>query len=105
MDNILHVTRHHVNAKFNRRRVRKRIDVQSNDKPGVKMDVTAPPKTISVVEAGRNYFGLKRAGSDAAAARGEFPTIRLGRRLRVSVVALERMPAEARPIPSQDEAA
>jgi len=32
MDNILHMTRRHVNAKFNRRRVRTRIDVQSNDK-------------------------------------------------------------------------
>jgi hypothetical protein len=105
MDNILHVTRRHVNAKFNRRRVRTRIDVQSNDKTGAKMDVTVSPKTISVVEAGRKYFGLKRAGSYAAAARGELPTIRLGRRLRVSVVALERMLAEARPIPSQDEAA
>ena len=72
---------------------------------GAKIDETAPPKTISVVEAGRKYFGLKRAGSYAAAARGELPTIRLGRRLRVSVVALERMLAEARPIPSQDEAA
>jgi len=69
------------------------------------MDATAPPKTISVVDAARKYFGLKRAGSYAAAAQGELPTIRLGRRLRVSVVALERMLAEARPTQSQDEAA
>ena len=26
---------------------------------GCKMDETTPPKTISVVEAGRKYFGLK----------------------------------------------
>ena len=69
------------------------------------MDSTTQEKTLSVPEAGRKYFGLHRAGSYAAAARGELPTIRIGRRLRVSVVALERMLEEARPIPNQDEAA
>ena len=73
--------------------------MQSKRQTGAKMDETAPPKTISVVEAGRKYFGLKRAGSYAAAARGELPTIRLGRRLRVSVTALERMLPEAKPLP------
>jgi Helix-turn-helix domain len=61
------------------------------------MDGPIEPKTISVVEAGK-YFGLRRAGSYAAAARGELPTIRIGRRLRVPVVALERMLQEARPL-------
>ena len=54
-------------------------------------------KTLSVPEAGQKYFGLGRAGSYAAANRGDLPTIRVGRRLRVSVVALERMLEEARP--------
>jgi len=49
------------------------------------------PLTISVPEAGRKYFGLSRNGSYDAAARGEIPTIRIGRLLRVPVRALERM--------------
>jgi hypothetical protein len=49
------------------------------------------PKTITVPEAGRRYFGLSRNGSYAAAGRGEIPTIRIGRLLRVPVVACERM--------------
>ena len=47
------------------------------------------PLTISVPEAGRRYFGLSRNGSYLAAARGELPTVRIGRLLRVPV--LERM--------------
>jgi helix-turn-helix protein len=47
--------------------------------------------TISVEEAGRRFFGLSRNGSYAAAARGEIPTIKIGRLLRVPVRALERM--------------
>ena len=49
------------------------------------------PQTISVPEAGRRYFGLSRNGSYAAAGRGEIPTIKVGRLLRVPVRALERM--------------
>jgi hypothetical protein len=49
------------------------------------------PKTISVPEAGRIYFDLGEWASYEAARRGEIPTIRIGRRLRVPVVALERM--------------
>jgi Helix-turn-helix domain len=49
------------------------------------------PKTISVPEAGRRYFDLSRDGSYQAARRGEIPTIRIGRLLRVPVIALERM--------------
>ncbi len=48
-------------------------------------------KTLSVPEAGREYFGLARDASYAAARRGEIPTIRIGRLLRVPVVQLERM--------------
>jgi hypothetical protein len=47
--------------------------------------------TISVPEAGKRYFGLCRNAAYDAAARGEIPTIRIGRLLRVPVRALERM--------------
>jgi Helix-turn-helix domain len=49
------------------------------------------PLTISVPEAGKRYFGLCRNAAYDAAARGEIPTIRIGRLLRVPVRALERM--------------
>jgi hypothetical protein len=49
------------------------------------------PLTISVPEAGRLYFDLSRNGAYAAAERGEIPTIRIGRLLRVPIRALERM--------------
>jgi hypothetical protein len=54
-----------------------------------------PAKTISVPQAGREYFGLGKNASYAAAARREIPVIRIGGRLRVPVIALERMLAEA----------
>ena len=47
------------------------------------------PLTISVPEAGERYFGLSRNGSYDAAARGEIPTIRVGKLLRVPVRAME----------------
>ena len=49
------------------------------------------PKTLSVPEAGRRYFNLSRNASYEAAARGEIPTMRFGRLLRVPVRRLERM--------------
>ena len=49
------------------------------------------PKTLTVPQAGARYFGLSRASSYAAAARGDLPTIRIGRLLRVPVAPLERM--------------
>jgi hypothetical protein len=49
------------------------------------------PKTVSVPVAGREYFNLSRNASYEAARRGEIPTIKLGRLLRVPIVALERM--------------
>jgi hypothetical protein len=52
---------------------------------------TKTPKTLDVPTAGRLYFGLSRNGSYEAAKRGDLPTIRMGRLLRVPVVALERM--------------
>src|SRR5215471_16025568 len=55
------------------------------------------PKTLSVPDAGKTYFGLCRAGSYSAAARGELPTVKIGRRLRVPIRALEKMLDEAKP--------
>jgi helix-turn-helix protein len=59
------------------------------------MSDESAPKTLTVEQAGRQYFGLCRASSYAAAARGEIPTIRIGRLLRVPIVALERMMEQA----------
>jgi len=47
-------------------------------------------KTLTVPDAGRRYFDLGRNASYEAARRGDIPTIRIGRLLRVPVVALER---------------
>jgi hypothetical protein len=46
--------------------------------------------TISVPEAGKRYFNLSRNASYAAAGRGDIPTIKVGRLLRVPVRAMER---------------
>ena len=50
----------------------------------------AAPKTITVPDAGRIYFGLGRNASYDAAKRGDIPTIKIGRLLRVPVTAMER---------------
>lgn len=52
-------------------------------------------KTISVPEAGRRYFGLERDAAYAAAKRGDIPTVRLGRTLRVPIIALDRILEQA----------
>jgi hypothetical protein len=52
------------------------------------------PKTLSIPEAGRRYFGLSKNGSYDAAARGEIPYIEIGRLKRVPVVAMERLMIE-----------
>ena len=49
------------------------------------------PLTISVPEAGKRYFGMSRGASYQAAERGDLPTIRIGRLLKVPVRALEQM--------------
>jgi hypothetical protein len=48
------------------------------------------PRTLSVPEAGKRYFGLSRNGSYRAAERGDIPTIQVGRLLRVPVVRMEK---------------
>jgi excisionase family DNA binding protein len=50
--------------------------------------------TFTVEEAGE-ILGLSRASAFAAAAKGELPTIRIGKRLIVPRAALERMLAGA----------
>jgi len=57
-------------------------------------------KTLSVPEAGKLYYGLSRNGSYDAARRGEIPVIRVGRRYRVPIAAMERLldSVENRPI-------
>ena len=52
------------------------------------------PRTMSVPEAGKQ-LGLGKNGAYAAAARGEIPVLKFGSRLRVPVIAFERMLAEA----------
>ena len=47
--------------------------------------------TVSVPEAGRRLAGLSRNASYAAAARGDFPVIRVGKLLRVPLRPFERM--------------
>jgi len=46
--------------------------------------------TISVPAAGKRLAGLSRNGSYAAAARGAIPVVRIGRLLRVPVLALQK---------------
>ena len=53
------------------------------------------PLTLSIPEAGRRYFGMSRNGSFNAAARGDIPTVRVGKLLRVPIRALEKMLDEA----------
>ena len=53
-------------------------------------------KTLDIPTAGKKYFGLSKGGSYAAAKRGDIPTVRIGRRIRAPIVALERMLANAR---------
>jgi hypothetical protein len=47
--------------------------------------------TISVPQAGREYFDMSRGASYEAAKRGDIPTVKVGRLLRVPVRALEAM--------------
>lgn len=54
-------------------------------------EMSDAPLTITVPEAGKQYFGLSRNAAYDAAARGEIPTIKVGKLLRVPVRAMERM--------------
>jgi excisionase family DNA binding protein len=58
-------------------------------------------KTLSVPEAGRLYLGLSRNGAYDAAKRGEIPVIKVGRRYRVPIVAMERLLDSVIPKPAE----
>ena len=51
--------------------------------------MTTTPLTLTIPEAGKTYFGLCRNAAYAAAKRGDIPTIRIGKLLRVPIRALE----------------
>jgi hypothetical protein len=53
-------------------------------------ELIASPKTISVPQAGKEYFGIGRNASYEAARRGDIPVIKIGRLKRVPVGAMER---------------
>ena len=55
------------------------------------VQMTTECKTLAVPEAGKLYLGLSRNGSYDAAKRGEIPVIRIGGKIRVPIVAMERM--------------
>jgi len=68
--------------------------------PGAKPMNADTPKTLSVPDAGRRYFGLGKNASYDAARRGQLPVIRIGARMRVPVIALEMMLEAAAPATS-----
>jgi hypothetical protein len=47
--------------------------------------------TMTVPDAGKRYYCLSRNAAYAAAERGDIPTIRVGRLLRVPVKAMEQL--------------
>ena len=49
------------------------------------------PRTLSVPEAGRRYFGIGKNASYRAAKRGEIPTIKVGSLLRVPAAQMEKL--------------
>ena len=49
------------------------------------------PLTLSVPEAGKQYFGVSRNASYKLAEQGVIPTIRVGKLLRVPIRAMERI--------------
>jgi hypothetical protein len=52
------------------------------------VNITA--QTLSVPQAGREYYDLGRNSAYAAAKRGDIPTIKIGKLLRVPIRALEQ---------------
>jgi len=56
-------------------------------------------ETMSIPEAGAKYYGLSKNGSYDAAARGDFPTIPVGRLRKVPVKMMDRIMAGEIPWP------
>jgi hypothetical protein len=71
--------------------LRYRLQQRNLGMPKMAHDSHDAAKTLSVPEAGKRYFGLSRGSSYAAAANGEIPTIRVGRLLKVPVIAMEKL--------------
>jgi hypothetical protein len=64
------------------------------------------PKTLSIPEAGAQYYGLSKNGSYDAAKRGEIPYIEVGRLKRVPIVLMERKmeePGLANPVSTRPQ--
>ena len=61
---------------------------------------TSETKTLTVEEAARE-LGIGRGSADEAVRRGEIPVVRIGRRLLVPRVALDRLLAESLSRPSE----
>ena len=57
-------------------------------------------KTLSIPEAGK-ALGIGRSAAYEAARTGQLPTIRIGKRLLVPIVALERLLEQASPVARQ----
>jgi len=69
--------------------VEQRPDLQPSEGNFMSTDETT--WTITVPQAGKRYFSLSRGASYAAAERGDIPTIKVGRLLRVPIKAIERL--------------
>ena len=66
--------------------------------------VASECRTMTVPQAGKIYFNLERDAAYRAAQRGDLPTIRVGRTLRVPIAAMERMMEQAWRKPAAMEA-
>ena len=54
-------------------------------------DALAECKTLSVPIAGKLYFDLSRNASYEAVKRGDIPVVKIGRKYRVPIAAMERL--------------
>jgi hypothetical protein len=85
---------------------RRRRGAGSKAKEPRRRKARSPPAlTMSVPEAGAKYFGLSKNGSYEAAERGDIPTIKVGKLLRVPVKAMELILERACRLPVPREAA
>ena len=68
-----------------------RVEPLQTGEVQVEQKTAKTPKTMSVPEAGKVYYDLSKNASYEAARRGDIPTMRVGRLLRVPVAAMERI--------------
>jgi excisionase family DNA binding protein len=57
------------------------------------------PRATMSIESAAKRLGIGRSAAYEAARNGQIPVIRIGKRLLVPIVAMERMLAEAKPLP------